>query len=126
MAALTKTQLNYIIKRLAERKKEALAAGMTKIVERFGTRLSDEWTDEEKMAMIHKGVAKISSKFDRYTYTLDAFEYPLHPNAAIAAQFDAAERELNTALDEIEQQVLDKLIMTPNTEALAFVDGAFL
>lgn len=128
MPALTKTQLDHAKQRLAEAKQKYL---VVKIAE-LGSEPNDvELSNEEMLFRIRTGRARFkNSRVLHYTNVVDAFEYLLTPGEqdqkTARVAWEAKRDAVTAKATAIEQQTIDKLVMSPDgMDALAEIAAAF-
>lgn len=130
MAALNKTQLEHA--------KTRVNAAMAAYVHRSMAALGEEpdvreFSDEEKLAMIRNGEAKLRAKVnaDRcYGELLGFFEYADTPQMAEAriklAAWEVARDAIKDKANTTKEQLIDELVMSPDgTATLARIAAAF-
>lgn len=130
MAALTKTQLEHAKARVETAMAAYIHRRMAAIGEEPDVR---EYNDEEKLAMIRAGAAKLKLKRayrDTRDYLTNFFEYVLTPEMVEAQTkldvWQKARDDINAKADEIKNTLIDELVMSPDgTAALTRIATAF-
>lgn len=130
MAALNKTQLDHAKSRVETAMAAYIHRQMAAIGEEPDVR---EYSDEEKLAMIRAGTAKLKAKYtydDPHGYLTRFFEYALTPEMAEAATkldvWQKAAAKINADAEAIKTTLIDELVMSPDgTAALTRIAAAF-